>query len=221
MLSGTMYELGAALQGLCATGIVNRLGNDRSSWEPLNALRAQWNRDAFAKTIRNGFAHHLGEIDAYRTGIAHADEPARFLVARDAGSGADPPQRGRQVALRLVRWAAGKTETPLVNGTRCAIVALWALDDFTHESGPTDFLSGSHLSTPRKTLEELKSPEFAASPAGRTFGRALMPAGSVVVFITSHTYHRAGRATRPGRRLGLRVAYRGVVKNAPTAAPIA
>ncbi|CAN5908603.1 hypothetical protein BH11MYX3_BH11MYX3_04710 [soil metagenome] len=68
LIQGILYELGAALQEMCALKVIEKLG-DRSVWEPINKARAGWNTDKYAKTWRNEFAHHLGELDDYVRGL--------------------------------------------------------------------------------------------------------------------------------------------------------
>jgi hypothetical protein len=68
LIAATLYELGDALQSLCDSKVALKV-MDRSSWMPLNDLRAQWNKADYASTIRDNFAAHLGKIDAYRAGI--------------------------------------------------------------------------------------------------------------------------------------------------------
>lgn len=53
---------------------------DRSTWEPLDRLRAQWNTARFAGMIRNGFAFHLGEQDKYIAGIQGSPDPATLFA---------------------------------------------------------------------------------------------------------------------------------------------
>lgn len=94
LLAGTLYEMGAALQELCNARVVEKM-NDRSLWEPLNKLRGEWNTERYARTIRNGFAHHLGEIENYEKGIrTGTSNPVVFQVMatnhRLAGKAAEP-----------------------------------------------------------------------------------------------------------------------------------
>lgn len=68
LLAAAMYEVGDALQGL-TSGPFGRKLQTMAAWAPLNQMRAEWNKEAFASKIRNGFAHHFGEIEKYRVGI--------------------------------------------------------------------------------------------------------------------------------------------------------
>jgi len=78
-LAGTMYEMGAALQELTATGIARNL-RERPCWLRLNELRSEWNREHFAARIRNSLAFHLGEMEHYVTGIEQLEtDPVRLI----------------------------------------------------------------------------------------------------------------------------------------------
>jgi hypothetical protein len=79
LVAGTMYELGAALQSLCSTKVFLKV-KDPASWEPLDKLRAQWNTNYYARTIRNEFSHHLGEMPTFLEGIAHEDAPSPAVL---------------------------------------------------------------------------------------------------------------------------------------------
>lgn len=76
------------------------------------------------------------------------------------------------------------------------VSTVWALDDFTDDNGATELLERSHL----WGRDELRP------AAGVTAVRAVMPAGSVLVFFDS-LFHRAGanRSTEP--RCGLTIQY--------------
>ena len=83
LLSGTLYELGGALQQLCSAKCFQKIAN-KSKWEPLNELRKQWNNESFASRIRNGFSHHLGEIGDFKRGIDCSPETVE--LAKGEGS---------------------------------------------------------------------------------------------------------------------------------------
>jgi hypothetical protein len=68
LVAATLYELGDALQSLCDSKVALKV-MDRSSWKPLDELRAQWNKADYASKIRNNFGAHLGDIDLYLAGI--------------------------------------------------------------------------------------------------------------------------------------------------------
>lgn len=86
MIAGTMYELGNALQQLVSTKVVMGL-KDRSAWEPLGAMSKRWQRDPMASKMRNGFAHHLGELDAYARGIANSRDTVVLETGRTLRQG--------------------------------------------------------------------------------------------------------------------------------------
>jgi hypothetical protein len=77
LLAAAMYEAGDALQGLTA-GPFGRKLQTMATWAPLNQMRAEWNKEPFASKIRNGFAHHFGEIETYRAGILQG--PASAVI---------------------------------------------------------------------------------------------------------------------------------------------
>jgi len=83
LLAAAMYEVGDALQGL-TSGPFGRKLQTLAAWAPLNQLRAEWNKEAFASKIRNGFAHHFGEIEKYRAGILQG--PASAVIEIGEGS---------------------------------------------------------------------------------------------------------------------------------------
>jgi hypothetical protein len=117
LLVGTMHELGAALGHLQAI-----LGRSRArtipSWREIEALRRRWHGDGIGKDIRNQMAHHLGDREVYKKGLAMtAGKPrvclysAHGLASRDGafeapwnwvmhGLGLDSPgytDRARQI----------------------------------------------------------------------------------------------------------------------------
>jgi len=112
LLAGSMYETGAALQGLTSTPFGRTL-QTMAAWTPLNQLRAQWNTAPFAATIRNGFAFHFGEIAAYRDGINRGPASAVLQVGdgerREAAVGTAcsesfGPQRADTRGARRAGW---------------------------------------------------------------------------------------------------------------------
>jgi hypothetical protein len=68
MLAGAMYEIGTVLQGLTSNKFGAKLPKYKS-WAPLDEMRKKWHNEPFASRIRNGFAFHFGEPEAYRAGI--------------------------------------------------------------------------------------------------------------------------------------------------------
>lgn len=82
LLAGTMYELGDALQQLASTKCALKIG-DKTIWEPINELRKQWHKDPMASKIRNGFAHHLGDLGDFRRGIENS--PDEVELTRNEG----------------------------------------------------------------------------------------------------------------------------------------
>lgn len=79
LLAGTLYELGDALQQLTSAKCALKL-SDRSVWNPVNELRKKWHKDPMGAKIRNGFSHHLGDIDDFKRGIE--DGPAEVELIR-------------------------------------------------------------------------------------------------------------------------------------------
>lgn len=77
LLAGTLYELGEALQQLTSAKCVLLL-RDREAWTPINKFRKEWHKNAYAAKIRNGYSHHLGEIDTFKSGIE--ESPGRGRV---------------------------------------------------------------------------------------------------------------------------------------------
>lgn len=75
LLTGTMYEVGEALQTLCSAKVAADPAL-REAWAPLDTLRAEWFQDEEAKLVRHNFSHHLGERDDYEIGVA--------MLGRDA-----------------------------------------------------------------------------------------------------------------------------------------
>ena len=75
------------------------------------------------------------------------------------------------------------------------ISTIWAIEDFTEESGATELIPGSHrwgMEHPDDRPHDVK--------------RAVMPAGSVVVF-DAGTWHRGGGNTSKGTRLAVSPQY--------------
>lgn len=88
MMVGTMYELGVALQNLLASKVVANLA-DRSTWAPLDEMRKRWQNDPMANKMRNGFAHHLGDVAAYARGIEKSADIVVFQRGTGMGPGKD------------------------------------------------------------------------------------------------------------------------------------
>lgn len=88
MLVGTMYELGIALQDLLATKVAANL-TDRTRWKPLDEIRKRWQNDPMANKMRNGFAHHLGDVAAYAQGIDKSADVVVFQRGTGGGLGKD------------------------------------------------------------------------------------------------------------------------------------
>ncbi len=88
MMVGTMYELAIALQNLLASKVVANL-HDRSTWAPLDEIRKRWQNDPMANTMRNGFAHHLGDVSAYALGIDKSADIVVFQRGSGGGLGKD------------------------------------------------------------------------------------------------------------------------------------
>jgi ectoine hydroxylase-related dioxygenase (phytanoyl-CoA dioxygenase family) len=78
---------------------------------------------------------------------------------------------------------------------RLALSFIWALEDFSEENGATELLPGSHR-------WNIKYPEANAGPTVR----AVMPAGSVLVF-EGALWHRGGENTSRGTRLCVSTQY--------------
>lgn len=76
-----------------------------------------------------------------------------------------------------------------------AVSTIWALEDFTAENGATELLCGSHRWGSEQPAEN-------AVPTVK----AIMPAGSVVVFDSS-LWHRGGANTSAGTRLAISPQY--------------
>ena len=68
LMQGTLYEFAAALQEMCALKVIDKIG-DRRVWEPIDKVRREWNTNKYASLWRNNFAHHLGELDHFVTGL--------------------------------------------------------------------------------------------------------------------------------------------------------
>ena len=88
MMAGVMYEFGIALQHLQSTKVVVNL-KDRTAWEPLNEMRKHWTNDDMANKIRNGFAFHLGDLEAYKRGIAKLPDVVPFQKGHGRRRGSD------------------------------------------------------------------------------------------------------------------------------------
>lgn len=74
------------------------------------------------------------------------------------------------------------------------VSAIWALDDFTHDNGATEVVPGSHLWGDERV------------PTDRDAVKALMPAGSVLVF-AGNLLHRGGANTGHTVRLAITPQY--------------
>jgi ectoine hydroxylase-related dioxygenase (phytanoyl-CoA dioxygenase family) len=74
------------------------------------------------------------------------------------------------------------------------VSTVWALDDFTADNGATQLVTRSHLWGERRPERDIESL------------RAVMPAGSVLVFFDS-LYHRAGGNRAAAPRCGLTIQY--------------
>jgi hypothetical protein len=78
LLAGGLYELADAIQELTSMKCVH-LVSDRSIWHPINQFRKQWYKNAYAARIRNGYAHHLGEISTFRAGIDGSPDEVELI----------------------------------------------------------------------------------------------------------------------------------------------
>jgi ectoine hydroxylase-related dioxygenase (phytanoyl-CoA dioxygenase family) len=79
--------------------------------------------------------------------------------------------------------------------TRLALSTIWAIEDFTDDNGATELVPGSHRWGGEHPDER-----------AHTSVRAVMPAGSVVVF-DGALWHRGGANTSPGTRLAVSPQY--------------
>jgi ectoine hydroxylase-related dioxygenase (phytanoyl-CoA dioxygenase family) len=78
-----------------------------------------------------------------------------------------------------------------------ALSTIWALEDFTHDNGATEIAIGSHRWGPDDHPEAMRACATA---------KAVMPAGSVVVF-DGATWHRGGANRSAATRLAMSPQY--------------
>ena len=76
-----------------------------------------------------------------------------------------------------------------------AVSIIWALDDFTETNGATELLPGTHI-----------GPAQEVAPAPQEIVKAIMPAGSMLLF-SGLLYHRGGGNQSQGDRLALTPQY--------------
>jgi hypothetical protein len=78
LMAGTLHELGDALQQLTSAKAALKI-KDKGVWGPVNELRKRWHKDPYASQIRNGFSHHLGELDTFKQGIAASPDQVELM----------------------------------------------------------------------------------------------------------------------------------------------
>ena len=122
-------------------------------------------------------------------------------------SGRDPLPGYGQQGLHT-DWTPRAPHTPFD-----VVTALWPLDGFTRESGPTRVLPGSHL-VPRALPKPLQAPR-AHHPDERL---VLVPAGSVLV-LNGHLWHSGTRNTSQGPRRALQCLWVARDRARPAGAP--
>jgi hypothetical protein len=82
LMAGTMHELGDALQQVRSAKAALKI-KDENVWKPINELRKRWHKAPYASKIRNGFSHHLGELDAFKQGIAKSPDQVELLHGQE------------------------------------------------------------------------------------------------------------------------------------------
>lgn len=97
----------------------------------------------------------------------------------------------------------GPNAKRIAKGDPLTVIALWAVDPFTATNGGTELAPGSHLDAERTRADR---PSITVE----------MDAGSVLVFLASHVFHRQGINTSSGseRRRSIRIDYAGIAKGA-------
>jgi hypothetical protein len=102
-------------------------------------------------------------------------------------------------AVQPIHRDGGFTGFEFGPGIETEISTIWALSEFTEEVGPTRVVPGSHR------WDRRRSPDL--TPESDEWAQAVMPKGSVIIYL-SHTLHSGGENRTPDLdRWGLNVDY--------------